>query len=509
MRYPGSESIHELSGGTRGTGKGWRLALRTPRGTVSSLVRAALALSVWGLLACSASVFGDPIVKGGSSQDGDGADGSEGADDGSSDTDPSDDGSTDGTKYDVGPGDCEDELPPADATLTGIVVAPNRIVPVSGALVYFADTRPAGIPDHVYCAECVTLPCDVRYTFTEADGTFTLPVSSSSGRYLAVQKGQFLRITEIDVTPGTTALDLDATSLPDHLDPDTGQYIPNVALAYGVHDRLEHALGKLGLAETLIDEDAVRQTYIPGTETWDTWENGLEPDTTNLGPFEDLLRDYEKLESYHIVFVPCSNDAYESAFSDPAVLENVRRWVEAGGKWYVAEWSNEYLDIPFGQYQTFFDNGYDTDLEAYDSIGTVLDHDLLAWLAALPPALKDINEANWPFDDYPTINDLPGIDLIANGAGIEETPPVWASDGEGGQVDVGHHVWVEGPGGGDVPPGIHPMVVTGEYGCGRIMFTTFHTTGGGSYIGLTPQELVLLYLILEIGVCQTPHDIPP
>jgi hypothetical protein len=30
-----------------------------------------------------------------------------------------------------------------------------------------------------------------------------------------------------------------------------------------------------------------------------------------------------------------------------------------------------------------------------------------------------------------------------------------------------------------------------------------------TYIGLTPQELVLLYLILEIGVCQTPYLPPP
>ena len=51
--------------------------------------------------------------------------------------------------------------------------------------------------------------------------------------------------------------------------------------------------------------------------------------------------------------------------------------------------------------------------------------------------------------------------------------------------------------------------VRGEYGCGKIMFTAYHTAEGGKYIGLTPQELVLMYLILDIGVCQEPYDVPP
>jgi hypothetical protein len=40
------------------------------------------------------------------------------------------------------------------------------------------------------------------------------------------------------------------------------------------------------------------------------------------------------------------------------------------------------------------------------------------------------------------------------------------------------------------------------------MFTAYHTAEGGHYIGLTPQELVLMYLILDIGVCQEPYDVP-
>ena len=49
------------------------------------------------------------------------------------------------------------------------------------------------------------------------------------------------------------------------------------------------------------------------------------------------------------------------------------------------------------------------------------------------------------------------------------------------------------------------MAISGQYGCGRMMYSTFETSSV-AHLGLNPQELVLLYLILEIGVC---HDKPP
>lgn len=55
----------------------------------------------------------------------------------------------------------------------------------------------------------------------------------------------------------------------------------------------------------------------------------------------------------------------------------------------------------------------------------------------------------------------------------------------------------------------HPLTISAEYGCGKLMFTAYHTAENGKYYGLTPQELVLMYLILDIGVCQQPFDVPP
>ena len=83
--------------------------------------------------------------------------------------------------------------------------------------------------------------------------------------------------------------------------------------------------------------------------------------------------------------------------------------------------------------------------------------------------------------------------------------PVMVDDGMGGMVDVSHKVWLDGPGG--QPAAVHPLTVTGQFGCGKIQFTSYHAAEFYNYVGLSPQELVLIYTILEIGACQEP--LPP
>ncbi len=435
-------------------------------------------------------------------------------------------GTTGGTtiKFDVANGETDGgnetagDCPPVtgDAVLTGTVYAPNQEIPVSGALVYASDTPPDPIPQTVYCAECVELPCGTAHTLTNPDGSFSLQVPSGT-KYFAVQKGQFLRVVQLDIQPGDNPLGADVTSLPDRNDPANGLYIPKIAVAYGSYDRLEDGLAKLGLGQTNVDNASYSETLIGGTEQFDIWDNegdifGGPAGITFKGPFSQLLSNYALMEQYHIIFVPCSNDFALSALDDQSVVDNVRKWVEAGGKFYVADWSNEFIEKTFPQYQEFWTDGGSADLwNVYDSQATVLDPDLLAWLEALPPDLKDINPKNGGNAGHPTINNLPTIELVDNWSGVKEVPPIMVPDGMGGMVNVGHKVWVEGPGdGGIIPDNTNwPMTITGQYGCGKIMFTTYHTAESGSYIGLTPQELVLMYLILEIGVCQTPYEPPP
>jgi hypothetical protein len=451
---------------------------------------------------------------------------------------------SDGTKLDMSPGldlgnaseaggdPCKGT---GSATLIGTVYAPNMVLPIADALVWASQDAPDPIPNLVYCNECVELECLTPYERTAADGSFELELDPGSW-YLSVQKGQFRRVVEIEVVAGTTMLDATITSLPDHNDPAGGLAIPRIAVGWGAHDRLEDALAKLGLGD--IENDGSSEVLLLGTEQFDIWDNGDcsnypnsncwgDPET-KLGTLEQLLSNYVLLEQYHILFLPCSNDKFLSIMEDPSVVENLREWVASGGKLYVADYSAEFLEYAFNNYQDFWRrsdttkpddlptwaNDPTTDLGSYDAVGTVLDPAMVDWLGALPAALKDINPLNPDATEpFPVIDGLPMLPTVNLWSGVKAVYPVLVDDGAGGQVDVGHKVWIEGPGSElwGVPPfdQQHPLTITGEYGCGKIMFTAYHTAEGGKYVGLTPQELVLMYLILDIGVCQEPFEVPP
>ncbi len=406
-----------------------------------------------------------------------------------------------GGGQDLGSG-CGGSGPPTNATLTGTVWAPNGEIPVSGALVYTTSSLPTGIPDQVYCEECEALTCDDLFTLSEADGSFALQTIAADAQYLVVRKGQFMRVTQIDIAEGPAPLDASVTSLPSQRDPAAGEYIPNIAVGYGSFDRIEDTLGKFGLGTTAISN--MQETLTPGTEPFDIWDNGGGNDGfTQQGTFADLINDPVRMADYHIIFVPCSSDTYLSALN-MATIANIRDWVAAGGRWYVADWANEWMEQVFPDYQTLDGEPNNADGSVYDSDATVLDPGMLAWLQALPPALKDINPLN--DESHPTLLDLPAfVTTVDNWSVVEQVHPILVDDGMGAMVDVGHTVWLEGAGGGF---GVHPLTVTGQFGCGKIQFTSYHGAEFFDYVGLSPQELILIYTILEIGVCQN-NILPP
>lgn len=411
----------------------------------------------------------------------------------------------------------DDACPPnpaADARLEGVVYAPEGGIPVSGALVYTTTTPPDPIPEEVYCAECLELTCGMEdYVLTAADGSFSVQAISGAGKHLVVQKGQFRRVTQLDIQPGTDTLDTSLTTLPDRWNPTAGEFIPKIAVANGSFDRLEDALAKMGLGDTAIA--SFEERLVPGTEPFELWDNGYDPAIdgfTSQGSFSELVLDPDRMRDYHVIFVPCTDSFVWDALMPAQQMEardNIRAWVEAGGRWYVADWAEEWMRLIFDEYQTFYTDGGLGDLDVYDSLATVLDPQLEDWLAALPGIYKDINPLN-DVPSHPVIDSLPQLMTVDNWSGIQyPVPEIWVPDGMGGMVNVGHKVWLEGPGGNITIPAneIHPLTVTGQYGCGKVQFTSYHAAEFENYVGLTPQELVLMYTILEIGVCQV--DLPP
>ncbi len=404
-----------------------------------------------------------------------------------------DDGATtggdEGNNGECGPGN----FPDTDAVLTGTVFAPNMQLPISGALVYTTKDPVEPVPDGVYCAECVELGCETPFVLTEPDGSFSLPAVSGPGYKLVVQKGQFLRVTELDIAPGSTAIQPTQTNLPGLWNPGAGMWIPRIAVYETDPDKVYNVLAKFGLGQT----DAFGN-LVPGTQQFDLVSDN------DQGAFLDSLA---AMNGYHIIFVPCAATKFwVNAPNVPGSrAQNIRAYVEAGGKWYATDHSNEYIEQPFPNYQEFHNPGMPDIQPAYSSNSTVVDPELLAWLQALPPALKDIGGGN------PNLYSLPTITTLLNYSGIEATYDVIVQNDEGEDVNVGHHTWVEGPCSSCADPGkVRPMAISGQYGCGRMMYSTFENSST-NHQGLNPQELVLLYMILEIGVCfgEPPPPPPP
>ena len=213
------------------------------------------------------------------------------------------------------------------------------------------------------------------------------------------------------------------------------------------------------------------------------------------------------------------------------MLRNIREFVKAGGKLYVTDWSGEWMDnvfpaqielgsglgggLPgFGSIDTpasAYNAATDTwntgqfgnaDGDAYDSDeAEVLDPTMAAWLAAQKAPtegsnnLSPINPArftasgNWNF--VKTLNAVT-VGNDENGMPVVDTPKAWVR---------GSNTEPIGGGGGK-----RPLTVTFQpAGCGRVLYSTYHTTEG-EHLGLHTQERILLYLMMEIGVC---IDNPP
>ena len=374
-------------------------------------------------------------------------------------------------------------------TLQGTVWGPGKLFPVAGAVVAAYTRIPDPIPDHVYCDPCADP--GVAYVMTNPDGSFELQLMPGYHYYLAVQKGQFRRVREYDAPPGggTILLPDDYTTLPSRTDPANGDTIPKIALATGSYDHMEDIFGKVGMGSVNGDGE-----FNWGTEQgiFDVYYNGGHQVSQD---FNDLIHDLSRLEQYHIVFVPCSDSGAD--YGNDQVQENIRQYVWDGGKWYVADWSEEFVEnvwpefLSFGNCGDDWGGGDESDCDGspeYNSSGHAVDQDLTAWLQGhgIDPNSLELVE-NWDV--------ISGMDSGFVGYDDE------LGTGPNHELYMPPKVWVEGNVSGF---GTQPLTVSWPYNCGRVVYTTYHSVGsmGSGHSGLLPQEEILFYLVMEIGICQ-------
>ncbi|MEM9491262.1 MAG: hypothetical protein AAGC55_19090, partial [Myxococcota bacterium] len=123
----------------------------------------------------------------------------------------------------------------------------------------------------------------------------------------------------------------------------------------------------------------------------------------------------------------------------------------------------------------------------------IAETDLFDWLGAQMGPLVEDYTGTYLFDptdftvegNWNTITELTTVAIGTDDEGmpVHDVPTTWIYGGRDEQT-----------------PNL-PLTVTYEpAGCGRVLYSTYHTTDS-VHNGLVPQERVLLYLIMEIGVC--------
>ncbi|HEY8143393.1 MAG TPA: hypothetical protein VIG06_12010 [Kofleriaceae bacterium] len=403
------------------------------------------------------------------------------------------------------------------ATITGTVWAPGNApgmvpvgheIPVAGAMVYLGLVRPEPIPQRVECVPCTEAPPAAQVT--DARGGFQL--RSAPGTYwLVIQKAQFRLEREVIIT-SDQVLGTELTTLPSVHDPDAGTWIPHIALAAGDYDAMESILGKMGIGQVSSNGSFIAPS---ATGRFDVYFNGSwDMRSVAVGRLSDLVSDLDRMMTYHVIFIPCAGDANRAALRDQKTLRNLREYVRAGGRLYVTDWSGEWSDNVFPE-QIELRGGVDTPASAYDPAadrwfprqfgnadgspdysspdGEAVDPGLASWLDG------QVGYDGWPIDaeaffvegNWDHIRALHDVEVGVDEEGqpIIDSPKryVIGSDGAAG--------------------GKKTLTATFEpAGCGRVLYSTYHTTES-VHVGLAPQERVLLYLLLEIGVCKDDPDV--
>lgn len=352
--------------------------------------------------------------------------------------------------------------PTVQGTLRGKVFAPNGKIPIAGALLYLTKEKPAPTPDKVYCDACVRLSAGTPYALTDATGAFALDATELGAQYLVLQKGGFRRVREIYVSKGDLSLPDTLTTLPPKTDAAAGDEVPRMTVVRGSHDEIEASLQKLGIDASAIE---IVESALVGKAA------------------KEFLVDAARVNGRHIVFLPCGDFTQPppnvDLSADPTIQANLRAFVDAGGRLYVTDWHYDFVARTFPGFVTFKGQS-DTACSgcerlSYDAAAEVKDPDLAAWLSG---------------------QGLGSFTLMKNYTHVAAVTPTAAPDGSGGTKTVTPRVWMNGSESGAAP---HPATVSFEHGCGRVMFSTYHTEPFS--LELTPQERALLGVLLEVAVC--------
>jgi len=373
-------------------------------------------------------------------------------------------------------------------SMHGTVLAPSGGFPIPGALVYLTKGDGPEIPDSVYCYECEDMT-GKKWTLSNADGTWTLEDVPVGDWNIVTRKGFFQRQRAVVVDEGQDLdVPVEQTTLPADNSADGLDQIPNYAVLGTYPDETYKLLGKIGMGTMNGGELAW------GSETFDIFNDEIS--ASGYPSPTALFMDQPTLDHYHMIFLPCFASSVGTSFVDSHV-GMIQSYVSGGGKIYnsccVAYW----IEKPFPAYLDFAADWYDDDSGAWDigrvsgsalsTSGTIVDQGMRDWMQVVTSANIDAV----PFvNGYARVDNLIEVD---DGHGLEDDDGV-----------VKPYAWVLGSA-ADVYQNAS-LMTTYNYDCGKIFFSVYETSQNSAVI--TPQEFVLIYIILEVGVCEGDY-VPP
>lgn len=382
--------------------------------------------------------------------------------------------------------------PGVGTELTGTVLSPNGQDPIFGAVVYVTPGEPGALAAGVGCDTC-SIPADaIGFTTTGADGQFSIQHAYDQGGAvnLVIQKGRFRRIVRLN-TSGCVSVALTAaqTTLPGAAGTDVS--FPRILVASMVNDDIGAVLTRVGITEF---------------DSMDGCRRAASPADVTACPLGQLLADSTRLAQYNMVLLPCGSlGSFKTWQYLPAgIIAALQAFLEAGGRLYASDLSYGVIQRPFPTAFNFAggttlsqggndpaDVGIGGSRAMPRSFEGVIDNpDLLAWMRGRGALLPNDHVQLTEF-----LNPWGAVDT----AGPNATSWVHAS------------VPWRAASGAIVPDADHPLTVEAQYrgaagaGCGRVVFTSYHTTSTTAPTApLTPQERVLEWLLFELGGCATP-----
>lgn len=378
-------------------------------------------------------------------------------------------------------------------------------LPLPNVLVYVTTNPPAALASGVQCLTTSNLPAGlVAYTWSAADGTFTLsnvPVSSSY--YLVIQTGKWRHIYP-NVLVGSTPLTGQALSMP--AKKDSLSDLPFIAITTGAVDGFECVFRDMGIAASEISDDASDPTFQSHIHLY-KGNYAAGAGISSSTPSETALIDnLPLLKSYDVAMFPCQGGPKAKTATE---LSNMSAFANAGGRIFATHYSFDWL----------------VDNTTYNSPFT----GVATWKVdqTRPTPDPGVAVVNTSFSDGATLAQWLS-DVGATYNGIPDEVAVNTLRHDLTSVIAPTQTWMTLNSASTAPGTIMQMTFNTPVGaaaaqqCGRVLFNEYHVmddsntvTTGKTYpnecptvASMSPQEMMLEYALYDLTAFVQPSVVP-